>query len=74
MTTKARIRRALTALEARRLELERLISDDLERKFLTHREQVLRRPATTYGQAGGVTLNADTSTDVTGYSTLTWID
>ena len=74
MTTKARIRRALTALEARRVGLERLISDDLERKFLAEAEQVLKTPAATYGQSEGMTVGVDSSTGTAGFSTMTWVD
>ena len=74
MTTKARIRRALTALEARRRELERLISDDLERKFLNSPEQVLKTPAATHGQTAGMTFAADSNTETIGFSTMTWVD
>ena len=72
MTTKSRIRRALTALETRRLELERLISDDLERKFLTVPEGVLESPATTASQSGGLTISAGSPTWTAGFSTMTW--
>ena len=74
MTTKARIRRALTALEARRRELERLISDDLERKFLASPEFVLKTPAVTHGQCEGMTFPKASDTEVVGFSTITWVD
>jgi len=73
MTTKSRLRKALTALEARRLELERLISDDLERKFLTTQEQVMQTPAVTYSQTDGLTFATASTTSNAGFSTVTWV-
>lgn len=34
------IREAITALEARRVELEALIAEDLERRFFSEREEI----------------------------------
>jgi hypothetical protein len=72
MTSQARIRKALTVLEARRLELERVISDDLERKFLVVPEPVAAPGTTTTAHAGGYSLES-TPTQVAGYSSITWL-
>ena len=71
MTSQARIREALSALEARRLELERVISDDLERKFLSAPEP-FAAPAVTAAHSGGYSVQA-IPTSVAGFSSMTWL-
>jgi hypothetical protein len=72
MTSQARIRKALTALEARRLELERVISDDMERKFLTDPEPVASFGTATTAQSGGYSFEV-LGTTAAGFSSITWL-
>lgn len=72
MSSQARIRQALTVLEARRLELERVISEDLDRKFLAVSEPVAAAGTTTTAHSGGYTLES-TPTQVAGFSSITWL-
>jgi hypothetical protein len=72
MTSQAEIRRALTVLEARRLELEKVISDDLERKFLADPEPVSKIEAATTADSGGFAFEQQPTT-VAGFSSVTWL-
>jgi len=73
MINEAHIRQALTALEARRLELERVISDDLERKFLSDLEPYTEMAERTYSHSGGYSLDTLSESVVAGFSTVTWL-
>jgi hypothetical protein len=60
MSTPARIRKALNALEARRVAIERLIVDDMERKFFTAPQaDIASIAATTVVRKPGLNLGAD---------------
>lgn len=72
MTSQARIRKALTALEARRLELERVISDDMDRKYLSLPEPVTEAETTTTALSGSYSFVTPDTTAV-GFSTITWL-
>ena len=73
MTTKSRIRKALTALEIRRVELERMVSDDLDRKFLSVSEKVIRTDPETRCQSDTNVFEPDFRSDTAGFSTVTWV-
>lgn len=74
MSTPARIRRALNALEMRRVAIERQIIADMERKFFSTPEaivsvtatSVLRSPGVTLGPVAGHTTNSS-------QFTMTWL-
>jgi hypothetical protein len=72
MTSQARIQKALSALEARRLELERVISDDLERKFLKDVESFAATGAATTAHSGGYSLEPS-NTMAASFSSITWL-
>ena len=60
MSTPARIRKALNALEARRVAIERLIIDDMERKFFAMPvQEITSVAATTIIRKPGLNLGAD---------------
>ena len=60
MSTPARIRKALNALEARRVAIERLIIDDMERKFFAvPAEEIAAVAATTVVAKPGLNFGAE---------------
>jgi hypothetical protein len=60
MSTPARIRKALNALEARRIAIERLIVDDMDRKFFaTPAEDIASIAATSIVSKPGLNIGAD---------------
>ena len=60
MSTPARIRKALNALEARRVAIERLIIDDMERKYFARpADEIAAVSATSVVRKPGLNLGAD---------------
>jgi hypothetical protein len=75
MSTPARIRKALDALEARRIAIERLIVDDMERKyFVAPAEEIASIAATSIVPKPGLTIGAG-GTDTINLSqhTMVWL-
>lgn len=73
MSTPARIRKALNALEARRVAIERLIIDDMERKYFARPADeiaavsgtsVVRKPGLNFGSEIVDTINSSHHTMV----------
>jgi len=74
MSTPARIRKALNALEARRVAIERLIINDMERKFFASPDRdIASIAATSVVCKPGLNLGADV-VDTTNVSqhTMVW--
>ena len=74
MSTPARIRKALNALEARRVAIERLIVDDMERKFFATPDPDIAAIATTSAvRKPGLNLGADiVDTTNLSHHTMVW--
>ena len=74
MSTPARIRRALNALEARRVAIERLIIDDMERKyFVTPSDEIAAITATSVVDKPGLNLGSEIiDTTNRSHHTMVW--
>jgi hypothetical protein len=75
MSTPARIQKALSALEARRVAIEQRIINDMERKFFSDpADEILAVCATDVLPTRGLTLAApDGITTNVGHSVMIWI-
>ena len=75
MSTPSRIRRALHALELRRVAIEQQIIADMERKFFsTEPDEIIAVAATSVLPEPGLTIAAhDGSTSNTNHSVMVWI-
>ena len=77
MGTPARLQAALERLEARRLQLERQIVSDLEKKFFTAPSQEIRDVVATHDGNHVTGANIDTTGSTTengSHVTLTWFE
>ena len=74
MSTPARIRKALNALEARRVAIERLIIDDMERKyFVAPAEDIASIAATNVVTKPGLNLGSEIiDTTNSSHHTMVW--
>ena len=74
MSTPARIRKALNALEARRVAIERLIIDDMERKYFAHpADDIAAVSATSVIRKNGLNFGADIVDTVNAsHMTMVW--
>lgn len=73
MPGQTEIREAITALEARRVELEALIAEDLERRFFTDGEEITNIVTNTVGRAEADSADSRTAeTRCASYFTMTW--
>lgn len=74
MAGSAPLRKALDALEARRIDIERQIIEDLENKFFTTPEPSIREMVTTRITAGTfvATFDQESTTDSGSFHTITW--
>lgn len=74
MSTPARIRKALNALEMRRVAIERQIIADMERKFFSAPpEAIVSISATSVLPAPGLTMGLDAATTTKSQFTMTWL-
>ena len=76
MSTPARIRKALDALEERRVAIERRIVADMERKYFSESpEAIVSISATSVLPSPGLTMNTGGVVSVnSGHFTVTWLD
>ena len=74
MSTPARIHKALHALEARRVAIERLIIDDMERKYFAQpAEDIFAVSATSIVRKPGLNLGAEiVDTTNASHHTMVW--
>ena len=74
MAGSAPLRKALDALEARRVDIERQIIEDLDNKFFSTPDPEIREIAGTRITAGSfvATFDQDSTTDSGSFHTITW--
>jgi hypothetical protein len=74
MAGSAPLRKALDALEARRVDIERQIIEDLDSKFFSTPEPEIRNIVSTRITAGlfVATFDQDSTTDTGSFHTITW--
>ena len=66
------IREAITALEARRVELEALIAKDLERRFFSDTEEITETVSNTMDTDSDFTEARTANTRCGSHFTMTW--